>query len=71
MPLSREFMILEIRKIKGADGQPKYNRVKVKGGYASLETAPTGNLFYMYRNVTGRVKTIEQKKKENQLMYHI
>jgi hypothetical protein len=53
---TREQLISELRTLG-------YTNVKVRGGTASLESAPVGNLYYAYINITGRI----EKKKYNQV----
>ena len=55
MYLSREHMIVELRKLKGKDGK-EFRYCKVKGGQAPLEEAPTRNIYRMYMRVTGNKK---------------
>lgn len=53
--MDRQIMIAEIKKHKDKQGNP-YQNIWVKGGLVRLEDAPTGNLFYMYKRVTGKEK---------------
>ena len=50
MPLSKEYMIQEIKKHKDKFGQP-YTRCRVKGGQALLEEAPDKNIYAFYTAV--------------------
>lgn len=47
--MSRDEMVAEL-KLKG------YTNIKVKGGVVPLENAPAGNVYYMYKRVTGKLK---------------
>lgn len=61
MGLTKEFMVAELKKLG-------YKNIKIQGGEAPLESAPQGNIYYMYMRVTGsKKKSVEQVKKENQL----
>jgi hypothetical protein len=47
--MSRNEMIVELKKYG-------YTNIKVKGGTVPLEQAPSSNIFYMYKRVTGKLK---------------
>ena len=57
---TREQMIAELHDIG-------YTSIFVKGGKATLETAPDKNLYRAYRAITGRRMNVEQQKKHNQV----
>lgn len=42
-------MITEIKKYG-------YTNIKVKGGTVPLEQAPIGNVYFMFKRVTGKLK---------------
>lgn len=46
--MSTEQMVAELKK-RG------YTNIKVKGGMVPLEKAPTGNVYYMYMRITGKL----------------
>lgn len=46
--MSNEQMVAELKK-RG------YINIKVKGGMVPLEKAPSGNVYYMYMRVTGKL----------------
>lgn len=54
---TRQHMVTELKKLG-------YSEIKVKGGKASVETCPDGNLYYAYLRITGNV---ERRKKYNQV----
>jgi hypothetical protein len=56
--MSREEMIASLKE-RG------YTNIKVKGGTVLLEQAPSGNIFYMYRRVTGILKSKNLVRKES------
>ena len=55
MPLTKEFMIQEIKKHKDKDGNP-YHSMYITGGRTELENAPEKNIYGFYRSLclTGR-----------------
>lgn len=55
MPLTKEFMIQEIKKYKDKNGNP-YQRIRITGGETELENAPEKNIYGMYCSLclTGR-----------------
>lgn len=53
--MTTEEMISEIKQRKDKNGNP-YQTIRVKGGTVRLEDAPKGNIYFMWKRVTGKTK---------------